>query len=78
MTEKKRKNAFKDDLDGEYIGNVFGWKISIIGFVIIAAFIALYFFLSRMNQAQAVPESSEHVIQKDNPIRNDKDTISLE
>lgn len=31
----------KDPFDGEYIGNIFGWKLSMIGLAVILAFGAL-------------------------------------
>lgn len=75
MTKKKRKNAFKDDLDSEYIGNVFGWKTSIIGLIVIGAFIGLYFFLSKMNQSQASLKNNNPV-QKEQVIKNDVDSLN--
>lgn len=50
MAKKKRKSVFDEDLDSEYIGNVFGWKVSIIGLVVIAGFIALYLFMEERNK----------------------------
>lgn len=31
----------RDPFDGDYIGNIFGWKISMIGLVVILAFSSL-------------------------------------
>lgn len=31
----------KDPYDGEYIGNIFGWKLSLVGAVVIVLFTAL-------------------------------------
>lgn len=33
--------AERDPFDGDYIGNIFGWKLSMIGLVVILAFTAL-------------------------------------
>ena len=76
MLEQKRKNAFKDDLDGDYIGNVFGWKISIIGLLVIASFIGLYFLLSKKNQNQV--KSNDHTIQEGHTTVSDADTLNLQ
>ncbi|MGK0388402.1 MAG: hypothetical protein ACI94Y_001131 [Maribacter sp.] len=50
MAKEKRKSVFDEDLDSEYIGNVFGWKVSIIGLVLIAGFILLYMFMEERNK----------------------------
>jgi predicted MFS family arabinose efflux permease len=50
MEKEKKKSVFDEDLDSEYIGNVFGWKISIIGLVVIAGFIVLYMFMKERNK----------------------------
>lgn len=43
MNENKAENNLSDDAkdpyDGEYIGNVFGWKISFIGLGVIVFFV---------------------------------------
>jgi len=36
MKEEKR-----DPLDGEYIGNIWGWRLSLIGLVVLAFFLGL-------------------------------------
>lgn len=51
--EKKRKNIFKDNPDDEYIGNIFGWKTSIAGLIIISGFVLLYFILASNNSQKA-------------------------
>ncbi len=36
MSEEKR-----DPMDGEYVGNIFGWRVSIIGAIVITILIIL-------------------------------------
>lgn len=36
-----KETEARDPYDGEYIGNVFGWKISLIGLGVILFFVAL-------------------------------------
>lgn len=33
--------AERDPYDGDYVGNIFGWKLSLIGLVVILGFTAL-------------------------------------
>lgn len=35
MAKKKRLSIFDDPDEGEYVGNIFGWKISLIGLAVI-------------------------------------------
>ena len=42
---EKKKPHFLDEYDhGEYLGNIFGWKVSFIGLAVILFFLALAFF----------------------------------
>lgn len=34
----------KDPFDGEYIGNIFGWKLSMVGLVLILLLLALMLY----------------------------------
>ena len=36
-----RATEAKDPYDGEYIGNIFGWKVSLIGLAVIVFFVSL-------------------------------------
>jgi len=41
----KRKPHFLDEYDnGEYLGNIFGWKVSFIGLAVILLLLALVWF----------------------------------
>ena len=35
MSDKNKKPHFLDEYDGEYLGNIWGWKFSYIGLAII-------------------------------------------
>lgn len=50
VPERKKKVRFGDDLDKEYIGNIFGWKFSFIGFGIIVFMLILYFGAAQYNK----------------------------
>ena len=41
MTEKKEENGLWEEWDGEYIGNIWGWKFSFISLGIILFAVAL-------------------------------------
>lgn len=41
MKKKKENPLFKDPFDGEYIGNIWGWKYTFIGLAIILFFLGL-------------------------------------
>jgi len=42
---KKKKPHFLDDYDnGEYLGNIFGWKVSFIGLAVILLLLGLIWF----------------------------------
>ena len=41
MTTNQPKKVFQDPFDGEYLGNIWGWKISYIGLALIVFFTAL-------------------------------------
>ncbi len=47
MEKKKKRNIlFQDPFEGEYVGNVFGWKTSFIGLFAIISLLALSFYLA--------------------------------
>ena len=39
--DSEREPEASDPYDGEYIGNIFGWKVSLIGLGVIVFFVAL-------------------------------------
>ena len=38
------KKEFKDPFDGEYVGNIWGWKFSLIGLVVILLSLGLLIY----------------------------------
>lgn len=42
--KKKEPILFRDPFDGEYIGNIWGWKYSLIGAAIILFFLTLMIY----------------------------------
>ncbi len=46
----------RDPFDGDYIGNIFGWRVSLIGAVVILGFIA---FATYRHYALGVPVGFE-------------------
>lgn len=78
MEKKKRKSVFDEDLDGEYIGNIFGWKTSIIGLVVIVSFIVLYMILEKRNKSMNQPIDEQMQITEDSISNIDKkDTLEI-
>lgn len=64
---KEEKPQLFEPWDGEYIGNIWGWKFSIISAIIIALFFALFFWRMKVNQENGyvpdpVPETSLHFV----------------
>ncbi len=49
MAKNKRKSIFDDGYNGEYLGNIFGWKISLIGLaaIILLLVLCLYLYQTR-------------------------------
>jgi len=63
MSDKKKKPHFLDEFDnGEYIGNLWGWKFSIIGLIVILI-LSLYVGYKFANQEE-VKEPTHQPIQK--------------
>lgn len=79
MTKKKRKSVFDEELDSEYIGNVFGWKISIIGLVAIAGFTALYMFMEARNTNlhQTIENNNQITADSISVIHEKSDTLEI-
>ena len=42
--EKKKPHFLDEYNNGEYLGNIFGWKVSFIGLAVILFFLALVWF----------------------------------
>ncbi len=65
MSKKDEKKTLWDEWDGEYIGNIWGWKNSYIGLVIISLMLALMIY--RHATIEAVPEANEtqEILQND-------------
>ncbi len=70
MDKKERKSLFADNVDDEYIGNIFGWKISIAAAIVITAFIGLYFLSSHLNEGNQ-PIPTEHKTEQPVPPTNE-------
>ncbi len=51
---KEEKEQYFDPWDGEYIGNIWGWKVSIIAAFVIAFFLALYFWRAKVNRDNGI------------------------
>jgi len=57
--KKKKKVRFGDDLDKEYIGNIFGWKFSFIALAVITFMLVLYFGAAQYNKNNPRKANSE-------------------
>lgn len=44
MENKNKPTLFKDPYDGEYIGNIWGWKVSFIALAVIVSMILLLWY----------------------------------
>jgi predicted MFS family arabinose efflux permease len=44
MTQDPQKEEKKDPFDGEYIGNIWGWRVSFIGLAVILFFVGLMIY----------------------------------
>lgn len=44
MKKNKEYHIFKDPFDGEYVGNIWGWKYSFIGLGIILFFLSIMIY----------------------------------
>jgi hypothetical protein len=63
----------KDPFDGEYIGNIWGWKFSLFGGVVIFLLLALVVY---RHQAMDVPVGFEDpTIEKANAVQDSTDFI---
>ena len=72
----------RDRFDGDYVGNIFGWKLSMIGLVVIVLFSALIVY---RHYALDVPfgiedplESEEEKAKFAPQSRAEQDTVRLE
>lgn len=62
MKEKKKIELFSPLGKDEYIGNIFGWKISIAGLIAIIFFLLLYQFGVRQNEMNDVqPQEGSNI-----------------
>lgn len=75
MAKEKRTNPFKDEFDGEYIGNIFGWKFSLVGAVVIIGSVIFTMYLSNQQKNQA-GTTIETAITKDS-INTNQDTLDI-
>ncbi len=57
MSKKEENKSIWDQWDGEYIGNIWGWKNSYIGLALIVAMVSLMVY--RHATIEHVPEQQE-------------------
>ncbi len=75
MNQKKEKKLFVDPNDGEYIGNVFGWKTSLISGGVILLFIAFYYLASYQNKKDPNFRNIEEYENRTNQEQTDSSLI---
>ncbi len=61
----KQFNKYRDaEGDEEYLGNIWGWKVSYIGLGIIVFFLALYLYrINTLSEKQVLPSTT--IVEKD-------------
>ena len=66
MSDKKNKKPhFLDEYDGEYLGNLWGWKFSYIGLAVILVLSLYVAYSFATNENTPEPTHQEPTISKD-------------
>ncbi len=66
MSDKKNKKPhFLDEYDGEYLGNMWGWKFSFIGLAVIIILSLYVAYSFATNEVTPEPTHQEPIISKD-------------
>lgn len=77
---KEEQEERKDPFDGDYIGNIWGWRMSFMGLGIIVfmfAVLGIRILVMDKDELKERLESAEPIIKED-PDATPKDTIRLE
>ncbi|MEM1320408.1 MAG: hypothetical protein AAGG75_09130 [Bacteroidota bacterium] len=65
MSKKDEKGSYWDEWDGEYIGNIWGWKNSFIGLFLIVIMLALMIYRHATLDTPTTPPEKSQILQKD-------------
>ena len=70
MEKNQKRPKLWDDWDGEYMGNMWGWKFSMLGLALIIGITALVWFrYSQLDESEKTMTPIEMLMEKDS-IKN--------
>ncbi len=65
MSDKNKKPHFLDEYDGEYLGNIWGWKFSFISLAVITILSLYVLYRYSTQEVPKEPTHQELIINKD-------------
>ena len=65
MSDKDKKPHFLDEYDGEYIGNIWGWKFSFISLAVITVLSLYVWYRYATQEVLPEPTHQELIFEKD-------------